>query len=311
MKAVFFLMLAACLMAFSLQAQRLYTLKQDKNRKGAVVFRHTGKNTPVISGHRGTRVKGIPENSIAAMDYVLQHTPAFFEIDPRITKDSVIVLMHDVTLDRTTTGTGKLSDYTWEELQHIRLKDHLGNVTEYRIPSLAEAIAWARGKTILNLDRKDVPLEMTAAIIENHQAADFVMVTVHSAAQARFYLDKNKHTMFSAFVRTMEQFDEYEKEGIPWKNMIAYIGADKDKPETKLLRDKLHAKGVSCMISAASTYDKLDNDSLRMEIYRDIIRSGTDILESDYPADVARALKELPGPSAPRNSKKKSSRAGR
>ena len=41
---------------------------------------------------------------------------------PRLTKDSVIVLMHDATLDRTTSGKGKLADFTWNELQQIRLQ---------------------------------------------------------------------------------------------------------------------------------------------------------------------------------------------
>ena len=37
--------------------------------------------------------------------------PAFFEVDPRLTKDSVIVLMHDATLDRTTDATGNFFDF--------------------------------------------------------------------------------------------------------------------------------------------------------------------------------------------------------
>ena len=156
----------------------------------------------LIAGHRGGTLKGFPENSIAALEEVLKHTHAFFEIDPRLTKDSVIVLMHDATLDRTTTGKGKLSDYTFAELKDIRLKDGLGNVTEYKIPTLSEVVNWARGKTILNLDHKDVPLKMTADLIREHQADAFVMVTVHSTAEARFYLNDNKNRMFSAFVKT-------------------------------------------------------------------------------------------------------------
>lgn len=60
---------------------------------------------------------------------------AFFELDPRLTKDSVIVLMHDTTIDRTTAGKGKLAEYTWEELQSFRLKDSEGNPTPYKIPT--------------------------------------------------------------------------------------------------------------------------------------------------------------------------------
>lgn len=47
---------------------------------------------------------GYAENCIEGLENVLTQMPAFFEIDPRLTKDSVIVLMHDATLDRTTTG---------------------------------------------------------------------------------------------------------------------------------------------------------------------------------------------------------------
>src|SRR5687768_7040929 len=67
-------------------------------------FAYTGKDVPFISGHRGGVNKGFPENSIEALENTLRHTPATFEIDPRLTKDSAIVLMHDATLDRTTTG---------------------------------------------------------------------------------------------------------------------------------------------------------------------------------------------------------------
>ena len=73
--------------------------------------------------------------------------------------------MHDATIDRTTTGTGKVSDYTFEELQQFFLKDREGNVTPYKIPTLEECIVWSRGKTILNLDIKDVPLEVMSDFI--------------------------------------------------------------------------------------------------------------------------------------------------
>ncbi len=77
-----------------------------------------------------------PENSIEGFQHVLSQMPAFFEIDPRLTKDSIIVLMHDATLDRTTDATGNLSDYTFSELQSVRLKDHEENVTSAKIPTL-------------------------------------------------------------------------------------------------------------------------------------------------------------------------------
>jgi glycerophosphoryl diester phosphodiesterase len=268
----------------------LHRLNMKSPQQLQAFFKHSENNAPVISGHRGCDMAGYPENSIEAFEYVLRHTPAFFEIDPRMTKDSVIVLMHDATLDRTTNGTGKLSDYTWAEVQQLQLKDRFGKLTPYRVPTLAQVIEWGRGKTILNLDRKDVPPEITDRIIKEHKAGSFVMVTVHNAEQARFYFNRDPNRMMSAFVKTEKALQEYEAAGIPWKNMIAYIGSE-NKPENKIMLDLLHQRKVKCMISAAPVYDKLITIEERAEAYRDIFRSGADILESDLPVEVARAIR--------------------
>lgn len=249
------------------------------------------EGTTIVSGHRGTVEQGLAENSIAGMEAVLQHTPAFFEIDPRLTKDSVVVLMHDATLDRTTTGTGKVADYTWAELQEFRLKDRNGNATPYTIPTLDEVIEWARGKTVLNLDQKDVPVERSADIIRKHDAYSFVMVTVHSPEQARFYLDRNGDQMLSAHIKTPDVFEAYRAAGIPFNRMIAYIGPDV-KPENQEMYKLLNTEGVMCMISAAPTYDKLPSGAERAEAYRTIFADGASILESDLPIEVAEALRE-------------------
>lgn len=91
-------------------------------------------------------VTGFPENCIESFEKTLTMMPSFFEIDPRMTKDSVIVLMHDATIDRTTTGTGKVSDYTYAELQQFFLKDREGNVTTYKIPPSRSASPGARAR---------------------------------------------------------------------------------------------------------------------------------------------------------------------
>ncbi len=279
--------LSAC---SSFSQKQLHRLGFKNPQQLQAFFKHTKNNAPVISGHRGCDIAGYPENSIEAFEYVLQHTPAFFEIDPRMTKDSVIVLMHDATLDRTTNGSGKLSDYTWAEVQKLQLKDRFGKLTTYRIPTLSQVIEWGRGKTILNLDKKDVPAEMTDRIIKKHNAGAFVMVTVHNAEQARFYYDKDPNRMMSAFVKTEKALKEYEAAGVPWKNMIAYIGSE-NKPENKLMLDLLHQRKVKCMISAAPVYDKLATIEQRAQGYRAIFQSGADILESDLPVEVAGAIK--------------------
>jgi len=291
-KCTFFIV-ASAIVAWSTEskAQQGYELKIKDAAELRDFFKYTGNNRPIISGHRGGMIKGFPENSISTFTNTLKHTPAFYEIDPRLTKDSVVVLMHDATLDRTTTGKGKVADYTYKELQQFRLKDPEGNITTDQIPTLKEAIAWSKGKTILNLDKKDVPLAMTARILKE-VGNEVIMVTVHDAQQAAFYYMDNPNRMFSAFVKTREAFDAYQAAGIPWENMIAYIGPE-NKPENKELFDLLHAKGVMCMISSAPTYDKLPDAASRAEHFRDTFKQGADILESDLPVEVAEAIGKM------------------
>jgi len=291
LKAIIFsqFFLACCIAAFGQTS--INTLKIKDVSQLREFFKYTGKNTPIISGHRGGTVKGFPENCIATFENTLKYTPAFFEIDPRLTKDSVVVLMHDATLERTTNGTGKVSDYTYAELQQFRLKDPEGNVTAYKIPTLKEVIDWSAGKTVVNLDRKDVPLEMQEKILSENPNK-VIMITVHDAKHAKFYYDKNPDRMFSAFVKAKKALLEYEAAGIPWKSMIAYIGPT-NKPENKVLYDMLHARGVMCMISAAPTYDQLPEAEERAKNYRETFEQGADILESDLPIEVAIAVKSL------------------
>ena len=252
-------------------------------------FAYRDDSTRIISGHRGSHIPGYPENAIETFAYVLEHVPAFFEVDPRLTKDSVIVLLHDATLDRTTNASGYLKDYTWEEVKKLRLKDAEGNLTNFRVPTLQEAIEWARGKTILNLDKKDVPMQMTADIIRRNKADAFVMVTVHNASQALFYYRDNPDRMMSAFVRSDSALSSYEEAGIPWRNCIAYIGPEFTPVNTKLLQ-QLHQRSVSCMISAAPIYDKLRDKADRWKAWQKVFQNGADILETDYPVELARAV---------------------
>ncbi len=273
------------------QNKTINVLKIKNSRQLKDCFKYTGNDLPIISGHRGGNTKGYPENCIPTLENTLKYTPAFFEIDPRLTKDGYVVLMHDATLDRTTNGKGKVSDYTYAELQKFRLRDPEGNVTDYPIPLLTDVIKWSKGKTVLNLDHKDVPLEMTEKIIKEI-GNEVIMITIHSPEQAKHYLKNNPETMFSAHILTRKAFDDYEKAGIPWQNMIAYIGP-KNKPENKELLDLLHAKGVMCMISAAPSYDKLTDSNERAVNYRETFKQGADILESDLPVEVAEAIKSL------------------
>lgn len=251
-------------------------------------FAYKSDSTILISGHRGGREAGFPENSIEGFQQVLSKSTAFFEIDPRLTKDSVIVLMHDETLDRTTNGTGKVSDYTWDELQAFRLLDFEGNITTAMIPKLEEVFDWTKKKTVVNLDKKDVPMQMIVDLIKDKKVQNYVMLTVHTGAQARFFYDRLPGVMLSVFARNDAEYEDIAISGVPWENMIAYVGPKIDN-SNKHIVEKLHAKGVRCMVSYSPTHDKIRSTEQRMAAYIKEVENSVykpDIIESDYPVDV-------------------------
>jgi glycerophosphoryl diester phosphodiesterase len=251
-------------------------------------FAYKADSTLLISGHRGTKEEGYPENSIEGFQQALSRVPLFFEVDPRLTKDSVIVLMHDETIDRTTNASGKLSDYTYEELLSIRLKDHEGNITASMIPKLEEVFEWCKGKSVVNLDRKDVPHQMIVDLIQKHKAEKYVMLTVHTGAQARYYHDRLPGIMLSVAVRNEAEYEDIDISGVPWENMIAYVGQSINE-SNKHIVEKLHANGVRCMVSFAPTHDRLRTTEQRMAAYLREVENSVykpDIIESDYPVEV-------------------------
>ena len=95
-----------------------------------------------LQAHRGLSNQ-FPENTVLAFREAGK-VPCFFgmETDVQMTKDGVLVCMHDKTIDRTTNGTGKVSDYTWKELRKFWIDGGPGWNDKYthklRIPTFKE-----------------------------------------------------------------------------------------------------------------------------------------------------------------------------
>jgi len=289
-KVIFLLLLG--LSSTLLPAQELHRLDFGSVAETQSFFSYHNRDSvgPIISGHRGGAVQKYPENSIEALEHTLRATPAVFEIDVRLTNDGRAVLLHDASLDRTTTGSGKIRDHSLKELRNLRRKNPQGKLTDIGILTLEQAIQWAKGRTLINLDVKDVPGEMKVALVKKFNAFPYVIFTVHSPEEARAFLEQDPRSMFSAFIKTPEAFRAYEDAGIPWENILmGYVGPW-SKPENGELYDLLHEKGVRVMVSAASSYDKLEDPEARAEAYRKIIEEGADILETDRPIEAAAAI---------------------
>ena len=101
-----------------------------------------------VIAHRGASGY-VLENSRRALELAWRQGADRVEIDVRATRDGKLLVLHDPTLNRTTTGQGQVAERTWEELSEVRLKNG-----EPLLP-LEEALDLLGGRVQVYLDVKD------------------------------------------------------------------------------------------------------------------------------------------------------------
>jgi glycerophosphoryl diester phosphodiesterase len=95
---------------------------------------------PLVVGHRGAALSA-PENTLAGFCMAAALDVAWVEFDVRLTADGCCILLHDDTLDRTTSGRGPAAALTFEEIRRLDAGAWFGDdFAGQRVPSLEEAI---------------------------------------------------------------------------------------------------------------------------------------------------------------------------
>lgn len=111
------------------------------------------KNKKVYVASHRCDWRNHPENSIIALKSSIEMGVDIAEIDLKMTKDSVLILMHDRTIDRTTNGKGQPNEYTLKEIQKFKLRNGLGRASDHTIPTFREFLEVAKGKIYINIDK--------------------------------------------------------------------------------------------------------------------------------------------------------------
>lgn len=113
-----------------------------------------GKGYLTNIAHRGASAYA-PENTMAAFTKGIEMGADYIEIDVQMSKDHIPVIIHDTTLDRTTNGTGKVSDYTLKELKALDAGSWFGDeYTGETIPTFEEFLVEFGGKINILIELK-------------------------------------------------------------------------------------------------------------------------------------------------------------
>ena len=132
--------------------------------------------TPKIIAHRGASAHA-PENTMTAFQLALDVHADGIELDVMLSKDGEVVVIHDDTVDRTTDGSGRVKDMTWQELQSLDAGEGAA------IPSLEAVFERFGGKFLINIELKNYssifdPLPLKVAhLVKKHNLVDSVLIS--------------------------------------------------------------------------------------------------------------------------------------
>lgn len=252
-------------------------------------YQHKSKN--LVSAHRGgSGIENYPENCVETFDYLYQKGIQIFEIDVALTKDHQMVLMHDNSLQRTSTGRQDVNQVQLSQLKEYFLRDDFGNTTHYKIPTFTEALKWGKGKPIYFMVdiKEDVSYENLIDEIRIQKMEKQVVLVSYSVKQAKKLHRLAPEIYLSVSMRNEREFEEMMNAGIPTDRMVAFTGT---KRSPKSLFDKIHQQNIMVIFGTLGNIDKSAR-ARGNNIYQELEADGVDIFATDRALDVYETINQ-------------------
>lgn len=256
----------------------------------------------LVSAHRAVLDDSTPENSLAGIRATgAAIRPALLEIDVTRTRDGALVLMHDDTLDRTTTGRGRVADHTLAQLRATRLIDGAGKTTDAPPPTLREALDMA-GKvgSIVTLDFKSSGTDgeiLTQQVIAETRAASAAkraVLIVYNDADALRLAALAPEMMISVPVSSTDHLATLVKGGLEARRILAWTGTRAENPA---LWASLREAGVEPMFGTLGAPGRRADDRYAADgdpsEYRGLAKAGVAVIGTDTPKVVRVVLAEV------------------
>ena len=233
--------------------------------------------TPLAIGHRGAAAH-LPENTMPSFEHALALGADALEFDVALSLDGVPVVIHDDTLDRTTSGHGPVEAATFAELQQLdagRWKNH-----PTHLPTLDEVLRTFAPRTLLNLEIKSSPRRAelvdacALAVRKTNSAASVVFSSFDHDA-----LRLLRHLMPKARIGVLAETGGLERAF----TCATELDAENIHPPvvlvTKAVVDRIHANGWKLWTWTVNQPDTIAR----------MIACGVDGVFSDFPERVVAA----------------------
>lgn len=263
----------------------------------------SAQNKVQVTAHRGDW-RNAPENSLLAFKYAAAMGVDIVELDLKKTKDGAIVIMHDGTINRTTDGKGKPSDYTFDEIRKFGLRNGLGRVTNNHIPTLKEVMLALKGTNVkVNLDKSydyyheayDILQEtgtLKQAIFKSEMPYDSVKNKYPQLINKIIYmpvvsLDKpDARKVITDYLKNMKP---YAFELIFTKDTSAILSDNKFITQTG---SKVWINSLWASLNGGHDDDMAVEDNNKKDSWDWILAHGATIIQTDRPKELLEYLKK-------------------
>lgn len=292
---------AICCMASCKEAAPQYANRAEMI---AAQIHNPNSKYVVVACHRGDW-RNYPENSIPAIESIIRMGADIMELDLKLTKDSVLVLSHDWTIDRCTTGKGRVSDYTLDELKQFRLRRAHGVATDsLHICTLREALECCKDRICVNVDQGYEYYDMVLAITEELGVTDQILIKgKHSVASVAEKMAAHEHNMMYMPIIDIQKeqgqklFQEYmDTQTVPLAYEVCW---KKLTPEVSDCFKKVVESGSKLWVNTiwGSLCGYLDDDKALdcgdpAEVYDQVIALGASMIQTDRPEQLLNYLRK-------------------
>lgn len=246
---------------------------------------------PLVIAHRGAS-GAAPENTLAAIDKALEAGADVIEIDVHQTRDSIIIVLHDEKLDRTTDKSGLIKNFNWNEINDADAGSWFSN--EYageKIPTLADVLTHIRGRALLLIEIKKggdyyPGIERSVFnMIQAHGAAPWCMIQSFSTVAVNNFMALNTTIpVYKLVVGNVPALPFHHDGHMRWGGILKYKQVNGVNPYRKFARKriirKLHERGQQ--IFAWTVNDE--------KLMRKLIARGVDGIITNYPAKLKGIL---------------------
>lgn len=291
MKKIHLLLLFLTVLATATAKDRATQLREN--------LLHNPKYVTVVA-HRGDW-RGAPENSLQAYQNCIEMGVDMIEIDIHKTKDGVLIIMHDETLNRTSDGKGKISDHTYAEIQKLGLRaQHDAWITRHKIPTLEEVLNLCKGKILINIDKGYDYFQDVLALTEKTGTTS--QIIIKSGKVPEQVMRENADVLKKAIYMPIIQLDGNKADELVAANLAlkpvaieCCIGHYDQQVEKRL--QQIRAAGVKVWINSLwpSLCDSHDDDrAVEMKdpdgAWGWILERGATLIQTDRPAQLIQYL---------------------